>query len=54
MPKLLETEDAMAIQIQCLLNNDFPEDSDNLILYLTHHYCLTISQSPIPALLEFF
>ncbi|MBA2654881.1 MAG: magnesium transporter CorA family protein [Gammaproteobacteria bacterium] len=56
MPKLIDEEGAIALQIQCLqsLNLD-KHDSfqfDNLILNLTQKYCFTASFEKIPAVLE--
>ncbi len=61
MPKIIDTDDAMTIQIPCLISNEInttlieqqTETFSNLIIHLTHQYCITASKEPIPALIDF-
>lgn len=57
MPMLLDTDDTITMQIQCLLSRrhiDFKEENvENLILHLTSKYCFTASIEPLPPVVEF-
>jgi magnesium transporter len=57
MPKLIDTDETITIQIQCLLSNELDsthsENFGNLIMHLTEKYCFTATHEPLPALVEF-
>ena len=57
MAKLLDMGDSLAIRIECLTGTKIDKGQqlplDNLILYLTEKYCLTIARSALPALTKF-
>lgn len=57
MPMLLDTDDTITMQIQCLLSKhhaDFKDENvENLILHLTSKYCFTASIKPLPPVIEF-
>ncbi len=57
IPKIIDSEEALLIQIQCLLTTEIKNNEEvnfgNLIIYLTHHFCFTAASEPIPALSEF-
>lgn len=57
MPKLIDNDETITIQIQCLLStelkNNIEANFSNLIVYLTSNFCFTASSEVIPALLEF-
>ncbi len=57
IPKVVDTDSSITIQIQCLLSTQIEFNSEvqfgNLILHLTNNYCFTASSKSIPALKEF-
>lgn len=58
IPKLIDTDDALTLQIQCLLSTEINEyntevDFENLVIYLTPRYCFTASAQALPAIKEF-
>lgn len=57
IPKIIETKDSLAIQIECLLSSELVSDQEvkfgNLIFYLTSRYCFTASSQSISALFSF-
>lgn len=58
LPKLIDTDETITIQLPGLLVTELSEGGDeeifgNLIIHLTDHYCFTATAEPIPALLEF-
>jgi magnesium transporter len=54
LPRVVEAGDDLFIQIQCLLEETFSDDSDinfqNLFLFLTDRYCFTASVGELPAI----
>lgn len=57
MPKVIDSNDALIIQIQCLATTELNKKNipyfANLIIYLTNKFCFTASDKPIDAVLEF-
>lgn len=56
LPKLLDSDDALTLQVQCLLAteaNNAKASFSRLVIHLTAQFCFTASSEPIPALLEF-
>lgn len=57
MPKLVDTGESLTIRIQSLLSDELKQDQEavfeNLVIYLTEHYCLTVASSFLPALAAF-
>lgn len=57
MPQFIDNDEALTIQIQCLLSTELKNNNEanfsNLIIHLTPHFCFTASTEVIPALLEF-
>jgi len=58
LPKLVDYEDALTIQIQSLVRTEInsPEeeiDYNDLVFHLTENYCFTACKSKIPAITEF-
>lgn len=58
MQKILDEDDSITIQIQCLLSTELDSrynelKFDNLFMHLTSNYCFTASVETIPAILEF-
>lgn len=54
MPKLIETDNALTLQVQCILYDTHEEDFGNLIIHLSEQYCFTATYEALPALTEFF
>ena len=54
IPKVIDTDDALIVQVQCLLSTELNEDNDvnftNLVIYLTPHFCFTAATESIPVL----
>ncbi len=56
IPKLIDRDESLTIQAQCLLNNEPHNrqvDFGNLIIHLTDKYCFTAASETLPAIEEF-
>lgn len=55
LPKFLEDDDEVSIRIETVTNTEITspdqEIFDDLVIYLTEHYCFTAARTPLPALL---
>lgn len=57
MPKLIDADDAISVQIQCVQSEELSDKNEvhysNLILHLTSQFCFTAGSQPLPVLSEF-
>ncbi len=56
IPKLIDFDDTVTIQIPCLLTTEIQKQKEifgNLIIHLSSRYCITAAKEQIPALIEF-
>lgn len=57
VPRLIDRDESLTLQIQCLLSTNFDEYNEvafrNLTIHLTDRFCFTASYETVPALLEF-
>lgn len=56
MPKLIDTDEGLTMQIQCLLSTELNSNNEvslgSLIIHLTPHFCFTAASGSSPAILE--